>query len=50
MSYARLKRREYLVTLSSAYQLKDIPGALRQGINEDDMEGNPVIVLIRLKE
>lgn len=49
MSYVRLKEREYLVTLSNAYQLKDVPGALRQGIHEDDMEGNPVIVLIRLK-
>ncbi|WP_291530346.1 6-bladed beta-propeller [Bacteroides sp. UBA939] len=50
MSYARLKGREYLVALTKAYKVENIPGALHQKLDADDLEGNPVLVLIRLKD
>lgn len=49
MSYICLKGREYLVTLTKAIKVVNILGALRYNLDIDDLEGNPVIALIRLK-
>lgn len=50
MSYAKLRGREYLVIQTKAYRVENIPGALHRKLDADDLEGNPVLVLIRLKE
>lgn len=50
ISYARLNGCEYVVIQVKAYQVESIPGALRQKMDADDLEGNPVLVLMRLKE
>ena len=50
MSYVKLKGREYIVTQTKAYKVENIPGALHRKLDADDLEGNPVLVLIRLKE
>ncbi|WP_370795844.1 6-bladed beta-propeller [Bacteroides stercorirosoris] len=50
MSYVKLKGREYIVTQAKAYKVENIPGALHRKLDADDLEGNPVLVLIRLKD
>ena len=50
MSYVKLKGREYIVTQTKAYKVENIPGALHRKLDADDLEGNPVLVLIRLKD
>ena len=50
MSYAKLRGREYLVIQTKAYRVENISGALHRKLDADDLEGNPVLVLIRLKE
>lgn len=50
MFYAKLREREYIVTQTKAYRVANIPGALHRKLDEDDLEGNPVLVLIRLKK
>lgn len=50
MSYVKLKGREYIVTQTKAYKVENIPGALHRKLDADDSEGNPVLVLLRLKE
>ena len=50
MSYVKLKGREYIVTQAKTYKVENIPGALHRKLDADDLEGNPVLVLIRLKD
>ena len=49
-AYMQCKGREYILFEMKSKDLYNIPGALRWGIDEDDEEGNPVLVLIRLKD
>lgn len=37
-------------TYENTSNVEKIPGALRQRLGEDDLEGNPVVVMIRLKQ
>ena len=48
--YFQQNRREYILTQTKARAVEDVPGAIAWGIDPDDPEGNPVLVLIRLKE
>ena len=49
-TYMQYKGREYILFEMKSKDLYNIPGALRWGIDENDEEGNPVLVLIRLKD
>lgn len=48
--YLQQNGREYILTQAKSRAVEDIPGAIKWGIDPDDLEGNPVLVLIRLKE
>lgn len=45
-----IRASEYILFEMKSKDLYNIPGALRWGIDENDEEGNPVLVLIRLKD
>ena len=49
-TYMQYKGREYILFEMKSKDLYNIPGALRWGIDENDEEGNPVLVLVRLKD
>ena len=42
--------REYFICQTNTAALLNIPEAIPWGMDEDDLEGNPVLVLVRLKE
>ena len=48
--YFQQNGREYILTQTKSRAVEDIPGAIKWGIDPDDPEGNPVLVLVRLKE
>lgn len=50
INYARIEGREYILTQTKSFNVEKIPGALHKKLDADDLEGNPVIVMIRLKE
>ena len=50
LQYDVIDRREYLLTQVQTVDLMNISELLPWGIDPDDLEGNPVLVLIRLKD
>ncbi|WP_291530343.1 6-bladed beta-propeller [Bacteroides sp. UBA939] len=48
--YLRIGEHDYLLTKTKSNEVADIPNAIPWGIDPDDLEGNPVLVLIRLKD
>lgn len=50
VTYTRINGREYILTQTRSFNVEKIPGALHQSLGVDDLEGNPVIVMMRLKE
>ena len=50
LQYDVIDRREYLLTQVQTVDLMNISELLPWGIDQDDLEGNPVLVLIRLKD
>lgn len=49
-SIALINGREYFICMTNTAALLNIPEAIPWGMDADDTEGNPVVVLIRLKE
>lgn len=49
-NYLRVGEHDYILTQAKSAEVADIPDATPWGIDPDDLEGNPVLVLIRLKE
>lgn len=48
--YVRLGEHDYILTHTKSAEVANIPGAIPWGIDPDDLEGNPVMVMIRLKD
>ncbi len=48
--YLRIGEHDYLLSQTKSYEVANIPNAIPWGIDSDDLEGNPVLVLIRLKD
>ena len=49
-SLIQIDGREYFICQTNTAALLNIPEAIPWGMDEDDLEGNPVLVLVRLKE
>lgn len=48
--YLRIGEHDYILTQTNSSDVVGIPNATPWGIDLDDLEGNPVLVLIRLKD
>lgn len=48
--YYQENGREFILTQTKSREVEDIPGAIKWEIDPDDPEGNPVLIMIRLKE
>lgn len=50
LSVMQMNGREYLICQTHTASLLNMPEAIPWGMDKDDLEGNPVLVLIRLKD